>query len=106
LPKGWARIAPDLAVEVVSPNETAYELDEKLGVYQKAGVPMICVINPNSRTVMIYRLDGSVSHLREDEARSGEDIIPGFRCPVREILPPSERPTTIETSPSGPNEPG
>ena len=37
---------------------------------------------------MVYRADGSVGRLREDDDLSGEDVIPGFRCPVREILPP------------------
>ena len=83
LPEGWAKIPPDLAVEVVSPNDTAYELDEKLDDYQKVGVPLVWVINPKSRTVMVHRGDGSVSHLREDDELSGEDVIPGFRCPMQ-----------------------
>ena len=44
LPKGWAKIRPDLAVEVVSPNDNAGELDEKLADYEKVGVPLIWVI--------------------------------------------------------------
>ena len=55
LPKGWAKIPPDLAVEVVSPNDTAYELEEKLEDYQKVGVPLVWVIYPNSRTVRVHR---------------------------------------------------
>ena len=53
--KDWAKIPPDLAVEVASPNDTVYELDDKLEDYQKAGVPLIWVINPNSRTATVYR---------------------------------------------------
>ena len=56
---------PDLAVEVVSPNDSADELEEKLDDYQKAGVPLVWVVNPSSHTVMVYRGDGSVSRLRE-----------------------------------------
>ncbi len=67
LPKGWAKIPPDLAVEAISPNDTAYELDEKLEDYRKAGVPLVWVINPNSRTVRIHRGDGSVEYLYEDD---------------------------------------
>jgi len=105
LPKGWAKIPPDLAVEVISPNETAYELDEKLGDYQKAGVPLVWVINPNSRTVRIHRGDGSVSYLRENEELSGEDVIPGFRCIVRDFLPPRETSQVGEANPTDPNGP-
>jgi Uma2 family endonuclease len=51
---------------------------------------LVWVIYPHSRTVMVYRDDGSVSLLRETDELSGEDIIPGFRCPVRELFPPRE----------------
>jgi Uma2 family endonuclease len=90
LPKGWCKIVPDLAVEVVSPNDTAYEIDEKLEDYRKAGVPLVWVINPNSRIVWVIRGDGSVSHLIQDDELSGENVIPGFRCKVREVLPPND----------------
>jgi Uma2 family endonuclease len=90
LPKGWAKIVPDLAVEVVSPNDLAEDLEEKIVDYEKVGVPLVWVMNPRSRTVMVYRGDGSVSRLHEDDELSGEDVIPGFRCPVRDILPPRE----------------
>jgi Uma2 family endonuclease len=106
LPKGWAKIAPDLVVEVVSPNETAYEVDEKLAYYQKAGVPLVWVINPNSRTVRVHRVDGSIRSLHEDEELSGEDVIPGFRCRVREFLPPPPASPEAGAKPTGPNEPG
>jgi Uma2 family endonuclease len=106
LPKGWARIPPDLAVEVVSPNDLYEELEEKLDDYEKAGVPLIWVISPKSRKVMVYRADGSVSRLREDDELSGEDVIPGFRCPIREILPPREQPEPAQATTAAPDGPG
>jgi Uma2 family endonuclease len=99
LPKGWSRIPPDLAVEIVSPNDTTYELDEKLEDYKRAGVPLVWVINPNSRIAMVYRADGSVSHLNEDQVLSGDDVLPGFRCTVRDILP--ARAPVLEGQPNG-----
>ena len=101
LPKGWARIHPDLAVEVVSPNDLADELDEKLDDYEKAGVPLIWVIYLGSRTVMVYRADGTVGRLREEEELSGEDVIPGFRCRVREILPTHKPGAETRSGPEG-----
>ena len=65
-------------------------MDEKLEDYEKVGVPLVWVIYLDSRTVMVYRGDGSVSRLHEDDELSGEDVIPGFRCTVREILPTRE----------------
>ncbi len=86
-PKGWVRIPPDLAVEVVSPNDLVEALEEKLDDYRKVEVPLVWVIYPELRKVKVLRRDGSVSELREDDELSGEDVIPGFRCFVREILP-------------------
>jgi Uma2 family endonuclease len=103
VPKGWAKIPPDLVVEVVSPNETAYELDDKLEDYERVGVPLIWVINPKSRTARIYRNDGTLSYLHEDEDLLGEDVIPGFLCPLREIFPPREPSTESQRIPNGPN---
>jgi Uma2 family endonuclease len=99
LPKGWTRIPPDLAIEVLSPNDTTYELDEKLEDFKKAGVPLIWVINPNSRVVSVIRGDGSVSRLSAADELQGEDVIPGFRCAVSEILPARE--PASESHPNG-----
>jgi Uma2 family endonuclease len=101
LPEGWAKIRPDLAVEVVSPKDLADELDEKLADYEKAGIPLVWVIYLGSRQVMVYRGDGSVSRLREADELSGEDIIPGFRCPVRDILPTREPRAEEPSNPNG-----
>jgi Uma2 family endonuclease len=87
-PKGWIRIRPDLAVEVISPNDTVEELEEKLEDYEKAGIPLVWVIYPEARKARIFRREGPPAVLGEDGELSGEDVIPGFRCPLREILPP------------------
>lgn len=91
-PKGWIRIRPDLAVEVVSPNDRVYDLDEKLADYRKVRVPLVWVINPESRTVTVHSIDRPIRLLFEDDELSGEDVIPGFRCPINEILPLQEQP--------------
>jgi hypothetical protein len=101
LPDGWARIRPDLAFEVVSPNDLVEELDEKLADYEKAGVPLIWVIYLGSRTVLVYRADGTVSRWHEGDELSGEDVIPGFRCRVRDILPTPEPGAEVATDPNG-----
>ncbi|MBV8128293.1 MAG: Uma2 family endonuclease [Planctomycetaceae bacterium] len=87
LPKGHVRIPPDLAVEVVSRNDLASELDEKVEDYQKAGVGLVWVIHPESGTASVYRSDGSVSRLHQDDELSGEEVVPGFRCRVRSLFP-------------------
>jgi Uma2 family endonuclease len=104
-PKGWIRIPPDLAVEVVSPGDTAEQLEEKLRDYRKAGVALVWVIYPELRVAKVLRRDGPPAELEEDDVLSGEDVIPGFRCPLREILPrrvPAEEPGTTAIGPNGP----
>ena len=85
-PRGDFGIAPDLAVEVVSPNDTYEEVTRKVYDYKQAAVKLIWVIDPATRTVLVRRLDGSVSELDETGTLSGEDVIPGFTCPVAELF--------------------
>ncbi len=105
LPKGWARLAPDIAIEVISPNDRAEELDEKLADYLRADVPLVWVIYPESRSVMVYRRDGSISRLLEENELSGEDVVPGFRCKLSEIFPPQRRPEEAQPASTVPNRP-
>src|SRR5262249_53669864 len=85
--EGYIDIAPDLAVEVVSPNDLAYELEAKVVEYLDAGVSLVWVIDSEARRVRVHRRDGSVSWLREKDELSGKDVIPGFRCPVSALFP-------------------
>jgi Uma2 family endonuclease len=102
-PKGWVKIPPDLAVEVVSPNDLVEALEEKLDDYRAVEVPLVWVIYPELRKVKVLRRDGSSSELRGDDELSGEDVIPGFRCPVREILPKRSAADTGPQPPTGAN---
>ena len=87
LPGGYARLAPDLAVEVVSPNDKYEEVDEKIEEYLRAGVRLVWIISPQNHTIRVYRLNGSSHSLRETDELDGEDVVPGFRCPVRDLFP-------------------
>jgi Uma2 family endonuclease len=84
---GYIYIPPDLAVEVVSPNDLAYDVESKVVEYLDARVALVWVIDPEARTVRIYRRDGSISWLREQGELSGEDVLPGFQCRVATIFP-------------------
>jgi Uma2 family endonuclease len=88
LPKGYVRIPPDLAVEVVSPKDLAYEIEERVDDYLRAGVPLIWVIYPNLETVFIRRSNGTLTQLRQNDELTGEDVIPGFCCRVGSLFPP------------------
>jgi len=89
-PAGHCPIAPDLAVEVVSPNDLMYEVDDKVLEYLGAGVALVWVVNPRTRTVRVHRPResplGPISLLGGTDAIGGEDVIPGFSCPVAEFF--------------------
>jgi Uma2 family endonuclease len=84
--EGFLPIRPDLAVEVVSPNDLAYDLEEKLQDYRDAAIPLVWVVYPPTRRVRILRLDGSTSELGLDDELTGEDILPGFHCRVTDLF--------------------
>jgi Uma2 family endonuclease len=92
LPTGHCRIPPDLAVEVVSSNDIAQEHDEKLQEYLGAGVSLVWVIYPQTRTVHVFRPDGFACWLRADQELTGDPVLPGFRCRVGELFPPPVAP--------------
>jgi Uma2 family endonuclease len=103
LPYGPARLAPDLAVEVVSPNSLSYEVETKVAEYREAGVPLLWVVAPPTRRVLIRR-DGSVREVGEDGELSGEDVVPGFRCHVADLFPPTLEPTDVCRPTTGPTD--
>ncbi|MGH2351789.1 MAG: Uma2 family endonuclease [Chloroflexota bacterium] len=78
--------APDLAIEVVSPNDTATEVLEKVQEYLAAGSRLVWVADARTRRVSVYRADGTVQFLREEDTLSGEDVLPGFTLRVRDIF--------------------
>jgi Uma2 family endonuclease len=85
-PRGHVRIAPDLAVEVVSPRDTAEDVEAKRVAFLQAGTRLLWVLYPETRTVHVYRQAGGSSLLTEADELSGEDVLPGFVCRVAELF--------------------
>jgi Uma2 family endonuclease len=79
-------LVPDLAVEVVSPDDSAREVLDKVGEYLQAGVRLIWVIDPIARQAAAHRSLTDVDVLREDGVLDGADVLPGFRCPLVDVL--------------------
>lgn len=96
-PRGNIRIAPDLAVEVASPNDLHSELTLRTEEYLRAGVRLVWVISPDGRTVDIFRQNGCVARVHEGDMLDGEDVLPGFAFRLGEILPAMTRVTDGET---------
>lgn len=93
LPAGHAPLAPDFAAEVVSPNDKAGELEDKLLDYRAAGVGLVWVIYPDTRTARAHRPDRTTTEYGEDDVMSGEAVLPGFAVRLGDLFPPP-RPTT------------
>src|SRR5213075_1431959 len=86
LPKGYSDVMPDLAVEVLSPDDRAGEVLEKVSDWLKAGCVLVWVIDPDRRVARVYRADGSETVVSETGSLDGEMLMPGFGCPLENIL--------------------
>jgi Uma2 family endonuclease len=84
--EGFSPVPPDLAVEVLSPEDRSQAILDKVGEYLDAGVRLIWVIDPRGRTATRYRALTDVRMLAADEELDGEDVLPGFRCRLAEVL--------------------
>jgi Uma2 family endonuclease len=85
-PVGYIPFAPDLAVEVLSPDDRSREVFDKVGEYLDAGARLVWVLDPEKRSANRFRSLMDVRALGIDDDLDGEDVLPGFRCPLSEIL--------------------
>ena len=77
--------APDLAVEVISPNDRYADVDEKVADWLDTGVRMVIVVNERNHTVKVYTPAGMAT-LSESDMLDGMDVVPGWRMPVADIF--------------------
>jgi Uma2 family endonuclease len=98
-PRGDSRLAPDLVVEVVSPNDLAEDVQEKVTDYLTAGVRLVWVVYPTSRMAVEYRPGGVANWVPEQGELDGRDVVNGFRCKLAEILLPPEAGEVIDGVP-------
>ena len=78
--------APDLAVEVISPSDTATDIDDKVQEYLDAGTTEVIVINPKIKSVKVFRRGQNATVLRSGDVLDGLESVPGFRCTVDEVF--------------------
>lgn len=86
IPEGFGEVAPDLVVEVLSPEDRSRDVLDKVGEYLQAGVHLVWVIDPKRQGAAAYRSMTDVRRLGPDDALDGEDVVLGFRCAVAEII--------------------
>lgn len=83
--KGFS-IPPDLAIEVVSPSDVQSRVAEKALAYLNAGTRLVWVLEPVTRTVTVYRSEIDIETLTREATLTGEDVAPGFTCPVAHLF--------------------
>jgi Uma2 family endonuclease len=86
VPDGFPDLAPDLAVEVLSPDDRPRAILDKVGEYLQAGVRMVWVVDPRAARAVVYRSLTDVREVADADSLDGEDVLPGFRCGLDEIL--------------------
>lgn len=84
--EGYAEVAPELVVEILSPGDRPGEVLAKVAEWLRAGSRLVWVLDPSRREARVHRADGTISVLGPEEALDGEDVLPGFGCRVGEIL--------------------
>jgi Uma2 family endonuclease len=86
IPEGFWNLAPDLAVEVVSPNETAEDVREKVRDFLSAGTTLVWTVYPRTREVIVHTPDGFARTFGPGEVIEFPDLLPEFTCNVAELF--------------------
>lgn len=84
--RGYRSGAPDLVVEVISPNDLYTEVDEKVAAWLEHGAQLVFLVNPRRRAVARHRPGEAVRILTEADVLDGEDVVPGWTLAVRDLF--------------------
>ena len=83
---GYYDVVPDIVAEIRSPSDSLAEFNEKIAMWLREGARLVLAIFPDTQTAMVHRPDGSTTDLAYGDTLDGEDVLPGFSCPVRDIF--------------------
>ena len=87
-PAGLWRIAPDLAIEILSPSNRPADVQEKIVDYLEAGVRLIWILDPHARTAAVYQPRRDPFIVREGATLDGSDVLPGLSLPLADLFRP------------------
>ncbi len=87
-PRSFAELAPDLIVEVKSPTDSVIKLEEKIRSFLNMGTQVGILVNPDDRTLQIYRSGQEPVTLRDGEILTVPELLPGWDVAVSELWPP------------------
>ena len=95
-PEGIWKIAPDLAVEVISPNDFYEKVKHKLRDYFAAGVREVWLVSPENKEIVVHQSPTQSFTLNENDDLTSETLLPGFHCKISDLFQPiSHRRKTI-----------
>jgi Uma2 family endonuclease len=86
VPLGFLHTAPDLAVEVLSPTDRAGDIAHKVAEYLSVGVRLLWVVDVETASGVVYRPGAPPRTVRAPGALDGEDVLPGFSCPLADLF--------------------
>ncbi len=84
--EGYFPSVPDLAVEVVSPNDRYSEVEEKVRLWLQYGTRMVIIVDPRTETLKVYRSPSDVQILTREDTLEGGDIVPGWTLSLAELF--------------------
>jgi Uma2 family endonuclease len=82
----FVNLAPDLALEIVSPTDYPKLLDDKLKAYTEAGTPELWRLHPPTQSVEIFRQGRKIADLGPDDMLEGGELLPGFTVRVADLF--------------------
>ena len=85
-PDAYFEIPPDIAVEVLSPDDRRGPVRAKIKEYLFYGVPLVWLVDPELRTVTVYAGRMRGTELDEDDTLDGGEVLPGFTCKVADLF--------------------
>lgn len=96
-PRGYVPFAPDFVIEIVSPYDTAGEIQERVDDWLRAGTVVVWVMYPSIGAVVIWRGLERADRRAGDDELDAEPALPGFRCNVGDLFPPGTEEAPEET---------
>lgn len=87
LPEGYMDVVPDLVVEVISPSESAVEVQERVQQWLRWGARMAWLAYPRTRSIAVHRPGGEIRLLGPEDLIDGGDVLPSFQAQVGDFFP-------------------
>lgn len=84
--EGYFPGVPDLAVEVISPNDRYSEVEEKVRLYLGRSTPMVVIVDPRTETLKVYRSPNEVQILTKEDTLEGGEVVPGWTLSLSDLF--------------------